>query len=156
MSADHFRRVQRSVIVLLPLLFVQYLLGMLVNFANPPSLPAFSLSDSSAFNAALGTVGLLAQTHAVLGFLIWLVGLVNLVLSLRSGVRRVQVFGFLAFLSLTLAGLGGTFFVASGFNNDDYSSMMAGNFLFSYSFLFLELYFLKGSQHPEPAPSPSR
>ena len=153
MSTSQISRLRTFVIVLLGLLFVQYILGMLVNFADPASLPAFSLSDSNAFNAALQAVGWLAEIHSVLGFLVWLLAVVNLVLSLRSPLRRVQVFAALALLSVTLAGVGGTLFVASGFNNDDFSSTMAGNFLFSYTFLFLELYFLRGIGQPQPAAS---
>jgi len=50
MSANPLKALRISVIALLVLLFVQYEFGMAVNIANPPSLPAFSISDSNAFN----------------------------------------------------------------------------------------------------------
>ncbi len=144
MSANRSKVTRIFVIALLALLFVQYEFGMAVNISNPPSLAAFSLSDGNAFNAALNAAGGLAMPHAILGFLIWLVALVILAFSLRSGVRGAQIFGALAFLAITLAGIGGTLFVSSGFNNDTASQGMAAGFAFSYSFAFLELYFLKG------------
>ncbi len=144
MLANRLRLLRIFAIVLLILLAVQYEFGMAVNISNPPSLPTFSLSDGDAMNAALTAAGGLAQPHAILGFLIWLIALVNLVLTLRSGVRRVQVFAALTLLGVTLAGITGTLFVASGFNNDGASQGMATNFVLAYSFAFLELYFLKG------------
>ncbi len=145
MSTNQARVLRIYVMILLALLFVQYEFGMAVNISNPPSLPSFSIGDGNAFNAALNAAGGLAQPHAILGFLIWLIAVVNLVLSLRTRVRGVQVFGLLTFLGITVAGIGGTLFVSSGFNNDTASHAMAANFIFSYSFAFLELYFLKGN-----------
>lgn len=144
MSAKALKTLRISVMVLLALLFVQYEFGMAVNIANPPPLAAFSISDNNAFNSALNTAGGLAQPHAVLGFLVWLVSLVILVLSLRTGIRSVQVFAALTLLTITAAGVGGTLFVASGFTSDQASAAMAGTFILAYSFAFLELYFLKG------------
>lgn len=145
MSASQLKRLRVLVMILLALLFVQYAFGLEVSFANPPSLPAFSLSDGNAFNAALNAVGTIAQVHAILGFFVWLVALLNLVLSLRAPIRSVPLFGTLTFVGITLAGVGGTLFVASGFNNDGASRAMAGLFLLSYTFAFLQLYFLRGS-----------
>ncbi len=143
MSTNQLNRLRLFVIFLLALLFLQYAFGLEVSFANPPSLSAFSLADGNAFNAALNSVGTVAQVHAILGFFIWLVALLNLVLALRAAVRSVQVFGTLTFVGITLAGIGGTLFVASGFNDDGASRAMAGLFLLSYTFAFLQLYFLK-------------
>ncbi len=143
MSANQLQVSRIFVILLLVLLAFQYEFGMAVNISNPPSLPAFSLSDGDAMNAALNAAGGLALAHAILGFLIWLIALGNLALSRRSGLRRVQVFAALTLLCVSLAGISGTLFVASGFNNDGYSHGMATNFILAYSFVFLDLYFLK-------------
>ncbi len=145
MTARQLRVLRIFVMVLLALLFVQYDLGILVNIANPPSLPAFPFTDGNAFNAALQAAGGPAVVHATLGFFIWVLALVVLVLSLRTRARSVQLFGVLTFAAVTVAGVGGTMFVASGFNNDDASRAMAGTFILSYSFAFLELYFLRGA-----------
>lgn len=153
MSANPFKKLRISVVVLLVLLFVQYEFGIAINIANPPTLPAFSFSDNSAFNNALNTAGGLAQPHAILGFLVWLVSLVILVLSLRTGIRSVQIFGSLMLLSITVAGMGGSFFVQSGFTNDQASHTMAASFILAYSFAFLELYFLKGHLAPDRSTS---
>jgi hypothetical protein len=133
------------VIVLLALLGLQYEFGMAVNIANPPSLPAFGLSLNAVSNA-LHQAGVVAVIHASLG--IWLVvfSVINLILSLRSGLRSVQVFGSLAFLATLLAAITGLLFTLSGFQNDGDSHGMATNFLLSFTFYFLELSFLKPIQ----------
>jgi hypothetical protein len=69
--------------------------------------------------------------------------LVSLILSLRSGVGSVQIFGSLAFLTVLLAAIMGQLFVQAGFQNDNYTHGMASNFILSLVFYFLELYFLK-------------
>ncbi len=150
MSVNQLRVLRIFIVVLLALLFVQYDFGMLVNLSNPPSLAAFRVGDSNAFNAALNAAGGLARPHAILGFLIWITALVNAVLALRTRVRAAQALGLLAFLAVTLAGIGGALFISSGFYNDNASKVMAGNFIFSYSFIFLELFFLKGPQGSNP------
>lgn len=153
MSVNQLKVLRASLIVLLVLLFVQYEFGMSVNISDPPALPAFSLSNSDAFNVALNTAGGLAQPHAILGFLVWLLALAILVLSLRTGIRSVQIFSALTLLSVTVAGVGGTFFVQSGFTNDRASHTMAAFFILAYSFAFLELYFLRGDPQPESTTS---
>jgi hypothetical protein len=57
--------------------------------------------------------------------------------------RSVQVFGSLAFLTILLAAITGLLYTMSGFQNDGDSHGMATNFLLSFTFYFLELYFLK-------------
>ncbi len=133
--------------VLLAFLVVQYELGMAVNIANPPHLAPFGLSFGQ-FNTALMTAGLPAELHAIWGSLLGILAIVNLVLALRSGVRSVQVFGGLTFLTVLVAGILGQMFVQSGFQNDGYSHGMATNFILSFIFCFLELYFLKPSARP--------
>ena len=131
--------------VILALLALQFELGMVVNVSKQPSLPPFGFS-LSAFSDALNQVGDVAVVHASLG--VWLVifTLAGLIFALRSGVRSVQVFGSLAFLATCLAATTGLLYVLSGFQNDGLSEGMATNFLLSFTFNFLELYFLKPVQ----------
>jgi hypothetical protein len=130
------------VIVLLALLGLQYEFGMAVNIANPPSLPPFGLSLTGVSNA-LNQVGVVAVIHASLGSGLVIFSLINLVLSLRSSLRSVQVFGSLAFLTILLAAITGLLYTMSGFQNNGDTHGMATNFLLSFTFYFLELYFLK-------------
>jgi hypothetical protein len=146
MSAKRLLVLRILVIVLLVLLAFQFELGMAVNIANPPSIApiAFSFSGlSTGVNDALNRAGGAAQFHAGLGSLLVLLSVVNLVLSLRSGARGAQIFGVLAFLTTSLAATTGLLFVLSGFQNDGDSHGMATNFILSFAFYFLELYFLK-------------
>ncbi len=131
-------------IVLLALLVIQYELGMAVNISNPPQIPPVSLAPSQ-FNAALGKAGTVAMIHASVGILVGLIAILNLILALRSHIRSVQVFGSLTFLAVLIAGIMGLSFVRSGFQNDGFSHGMATNFILSFIFSFLELYFLKPS-----------
>ena len=64
-------------------------------------------------------------------------------LSLRSGLRSLQAFGSLAFLTILLADLTGLLYTLSGFQNNGDTHGMATNFLLSFTFYFLELYILK-------------
>ena len=142
MAAKRYQGLRVMVIVLLALLGLQYEFGMAVNIGNPPSLPPFGLSLNAVSNA-LHQAGVVAVLHASLG--VWLVifSVINLIFSLRTGLRSLQIFGSLAFLTTLLAAITGLLFTLSGFQNDGDSHGMATNFLLSFTFYFLELYFLK-------------
>ena len=142
MAAKRYQGLRVMVIVLLTLLGLQYELGMAVNIGNPPNLSPFGLSLNAVSNA-LHQAGLVAVLHASLG--VWLVifSVINLIFSLRTGLRSLQIFGSLAFVATCLAATTGVLFVMSGFMNDGFSHGMATNFLLSYTFYFLTLYFLK-------------
>jgi len=146
MLTKHSAVLRITVITMLALLGLQYEFGMAVAIANPPSLPPIGFSLAGASNA-LQQAGVVAVIHASLGSGLVIFSLINLVLSLRSGLRSVQVFGSLAFLTVLLAALTGLLFTLSGFQNDGDTHGMATNFLLSFTFYFLELYFLK----PVPA-----
>ena len=136
-------RVLRSmVIMLLALLGLQYEFGMAVNLANPPSLAPIGFS-MHALAGALQQAGVASVIHASLGSGLVIFSLIALILSLRSGFHSVQVFGSLAFLTILLAAITGLLFTLSGFQNNGDTHGMATNFLLSFTFYFLELYFLK-------------
>ena len=142
MAAKRFQDLRIMVIVLLALLGLQYEFGMAVAITNPPSLPQFGLSLNSVTNA-LQQAGVVAGIHASLGSGLVIFSLIALIFSLRCGLRSVQVFGSLAFLTTLLAAITGLLFTLSGFQNDGDSHGMATNFLLAFTFYFLELYFLK-------------
>ena len=133
------------VMILLALLGLQYEFGMAVNLATQPSLPAFGFSLNGVISA-LNQVGAVAVIHASLGSGLVIISIISLILSLRSGLRSVQVFGSLAFLTILLAAITGLLYTMSGFQNNGDSHGMATNFLLSFTFYFLELYFLKPTQ----------
>jgi hypothetical protein len=134
------------VMTTLALLAIQFELGMAVTMSDPPTVApiGFSLNGISiGVNEALNQAGGAAPFHAGLGSILLIISVVSLIQSLRSGIRSVQVFGVLAFIANFLAATTGLLFVMSGFQNDGFSHGMATNFLLSFSFYFLELYFLK-------------
>ena len=142
MSTKYLLVLRAMVIVMLVLLALQYEFGMAVNIANPLSIPPFSLSVHG-LSDALHQAGGVAVFHASLGGGLVIFSVISLIFCLRSGVRGVQVFGTLAFLATSLAAATGLLFVLSGFQNDGDTHGMATNFLLSFTFCFLELYFLK-------------
>ena len=117
---------------------------MAINLSDPPNIPPISFSLHNVLGA-LNQVGSIALVHALLGTVLTVLALVTLVLALASKIRSVQVFGVLGFLSMTLAATSGVLFVLSGYQNDHYSHGMATNFILTFVFYFLELYFLKPS-----------
>ena len=149
MSAKRLLVLRFLVVAILVLLAFQFELGMAVTMSDPPAIPPFGFSQSEFMNA-MQRAGGVALIHADLGAFLVVFSVVNLILSLRApfgdlpaGLRGVQVFGGLAFLATLLAGITGQLFAMSGFQNDGYSQGMATNFLLSFAFYFLELYFLK-------------
>jgi hypothetical protein len=142
MAAKRLTGLRIMVIVILALLGLQYEFGMAVNLATQPSLAPFGFS-LTAVTGALNQIGAVAVIHASLGSALVIIALINLILSLRSGLRSLQVFGSLAFLTILLAAITGLLYTLSGFQNNGDTHGMATNFLLSFTFYFLELYFMK-------------
>jgi len=130
------------VMIILALLAFQFELGMAVDVAKQPTLPTFGFSLGRVSDA-LNQIGAVAVIHASLGVGLMLISIVSLILAVRSGVRSVQVFGSLAFVATCLALTTGLLYTLSGFQNDGLSEGMATNFLLTFTFNFLEMYFLK-------------
>jgi uncharacterized membrane protein len=72
-----------------------------------------------------------------------MISVLNLILALRTKIRKVQIFGVLSFLTLLIAAGGGLIFVLSGFQNDNASHAMATNFLLSFIFSFIVFYYAR-------------
>jgi hypothetical protein len=142
MTIKQLKGLRIMVIIMLALLGLQYEFGMAVNIASPASLPPIGFSLNGVSNA-LQQAGVVAVIHASLGSGLVLFSILNLIYSLRSGLRSLQVFGSLAFLTTLLAAVTGLLFTLSGFQNNGDTHGMATNFLLSFTFYFLELYFLK-------------
>jgi hypothetical protein len=130
------------VMITLALLAFQFEMGMAVNVAKQPTLPPFGFSLGRVSDA-LTQIGVVAVIHASLGVGLVLISIVSLILAMRSGIRSVQVFGSLAFVATCLALTTGLLYTLSGFQNDGLSEGMATNFLLTFTFNFLEMYFLK-------------
>jgi hypothetical protein len=142
MSTKRLAVIRVMVIVILVLLALQFEFGMAVNLSTLPDNPAIGFSLNGV-NASLHQAGVVTVIHASLGSLLVLFSILSLIFSLRTGIRSVQVFASLAFISTFLAAFTGVLFVLSGYKNDGVSHGMATNFLLSYTFFFIELYFLK-------------
>lgn len=144
MVAAQLKRLRVLVITLLVLLVIQFEFGMAVNLSDLPSISPFNFSLPIVLST-LNQMGFVAMVHAVLGTVLTILSLISMVMALKSRIRSVQVFGMLGFLTMFLAATMGLFFVLSGFQSDNYSHGMATNFILTFGFYFLELYFLKSS-----------
>jgi hypothetical protein len=142
MATNRLQGLKVMVIIMLILLGLQYEFGMAVNLATQPSLAPFGFSMNGVIHA-LNQIGAVAVIHASLGSALVVIALISLIISLRSGLRSLQVFGSLAFLTILLAAVTGLLYTLSGFQNNGDTHGMATNFLLSFTFYFLELYFLK-------------
>jgi hypothetical protein len=149
MSPNRIKVLQVAVITVLVLLTIQYEFGMAANLSNLPSLSPFGFSFSKLVSA-LNQAGFVTVIHAALGTVLTILALITLVLALVSKIRSVKVFGALAFLSMALAETCGVLFVLSGFQNNNYSHGMATNFILTFGFYFIELYFLKPAPRQKP------
>ena len=130
------------VMTMLALLILQYEFGIVVTLADPAAIAPFGLSLAK-LSTALNGAGVAAVIHAGLGTFLAIFAVAGLVLSLRSGIGAVQVFGVLAFITVVLAVVNGILFVLSGYQNDGVSHGMASMFILTYTFYFLEFYYLK-------------
>jgi len=142
MSSKALKHLRIMTVVMIVSLFLQYELGIATSMAVSASIAPFSFSIT-AFRSALETVGAVALLHAGFGGWLLIISVTNLVFALKTKVRKVQVFGILGFLSIVIAAGGGLFFVLSGFQNDNASHTMATNFLLSFTFSFIELYYAR-------------
>jgi hypothetical protein len=143
MKSNQFKSLRVMVVITLILLTIQYELGMDISLSpNLPELSPFGFSLMK-ISDALHLAGPVALVHAVLGSLLALLSILTLILSLRSKIGSVQIFGSLGFLTMLVAMTGGILFTLSGFQEDHYSLAMASNFILTFIFNSLELYFLK-------------
>ncbi len=143
MKSNQFKSLRMMVMITLILLTLQYEFGMAINLSpNLPELAPFGFSLTK-ISDALHLAGPMALVHAGLGSLLTILSILTLFLSLRSKIRSVQIFGSLSFLTMLVAIIGGILFTLSGFQEDHYSMTMASNFILTFIFNFLELYFLK-------------
>ncbi len=91
------------VVILLVLLAVQYELGMAANLSpDLPSLSPFGFSLGRVL-VALQQAGTTALAHGLMGSFLWLLSVLTLILSLATRQRRLQIFGGLGFVFVSLA-----------------------------------------------------
>lgn len=149
MKSNQLKSLRVMVVTTLILLTIQYELGMDINLSpNLPELRPFGFSLMK-ISDALHLAGPVALAHAGLGSFLTLMSILTLILSLRSKIKSVQIFGSLGFLTILLALTSGVLFTVSGFQEDPYSLMMASNFMLTFIFYFLELFFLKPNSKAE-------
>jgi len=142
MASNRSKFLRGLIISMLVLLVTQFELGMAVNIAGPATIPTFGFSLTKILKV-LDQAGGVSLPHAILGTLLVVFSVIILVPTLRTKARSVQITGLLAFVTMVLAASMGVVFTLSGFQNDNYSHGMASPFILTFSFYFLELYFLK-------------
>ncbi len=129
------RRKTLQILVILIMILLALLLLFGLAF-NTKGLTGAALSD-------LGHTGPAPFFHMGIGLLVGLGALINMILSLRSGERRVQVFGTLAFASILIAGSLGLVFISSGFRDTALLLGLVPLFVLAVVSYILELVFLR-------------
>lgn len=123
------------ILVILNLVLMLVLLLFGVSAESPSGTAASALS-------LLQPSGAILIAHMLIGLVLGAVSLANLFFSLRSGLRRIQLSGLFAFLSILTAGIGGIFFVLSNFRNTAILFALFPLFISAVVFYILEYVFL--------------
>ena len=89
------------------------------------------------------TTGFFLIWHAFEGLAIFALSLVVLAFSIKAKPKSVRICAILGLVYVVVAGVGGLFFVLSGFTNNGNSAQMGGGFIGAYAFYFMELYYAK-------------
>jgi hypothetical protein len=99
-------------------------------------------SVNGIFNGVV-TTGFFLVWHAFEGIAIFGLSLVVLAFSIKAKPKSVRICAILGLVYVVVAGVGGLFFVLSGFTNNGNSAQMGGSFIGAYAFYFMELYYAK-------------
>lgn len=115
--------------IVMGLLAFQFLTGVGLNLfvAFPDGQPS-SLSDAFAAMA----IGALPAVHLIVGFALQVLSVVILALFLDSSESKLTILAAVGLASVTAAGLSGTAFIYSGFQEDVYSYFMAVGFVAAF------------------------
>ncbi len=143
-EAKSWRPLRLSIAATLILLTLQLWTGDFVNVfvTTSPAAPAPAQSIGGFFQAVVSG-GLFMIWHGMEGFLILLSAIGVLVVSLRYRRRSVKVSAALGLLTVVVAGVGGYFFVLSGFTAAGSTMQMGGSAIGAYAFYFIALYYTK-------------
>ena len=141
-----------SIIILIfiefSLLIIQFILGMWMNlFAVYPNIHSSSYGTFSGMRGMFSVMQAMfsvpeLMVHMMMGVLILFISLIILILTIVRGNPALIILGFIAFVSIAVAGIGGMEFVLSGFSNNVFSFMMSLGFLFTVVSYALSLYFI--------------
>lgn len=137
-----WRPLRLSIVATLILLTLQGWTGDFVNVFVTTSPSTVQQSIGGFFSAVFGQGAFLAW-HALEGILIILAAVGVLVVSLRYSRRNVKIGALLGLLTVLSAGLGGYYFVLSGFSGGGNTMQMGGSFLGAYAFYFITLWYTK-------------
>jgi len=89
---------------------------------------------------AFAATGPWLEIHWLNGIVIFALAITGLSFSFRGTSRRTRAAALLGFLSVSIAGLSGLLFIASGFANNGYSYIMAIAFVSTFVVYFDLLY----------------
>lgn len=132
---------QKTSVLVLLLLALEFLLGIYTNLYV--SLPKHSSNSGSFFAmsnmmSSRGSLSPLFMIHMMIGPMIIGIGLVALVLALKSKNQTEILFTIIGLFSLVIAGWSGLVFFM-GSRQNSYSFIMASGFLISFMTYFSQL-----------------
>jgi hypothetical protein len=137
-----WRPLRLSIVATLILLGLQGWTGDFVNLFVTTSSSTVQQSVGGFFQGVVDG-GPFIVWHVVEGFLVLLSALGVLVVSLRYNKRSVKLGAVFGLLAVIAAGLGGYFFVLSGFSQGGNSMQMGGSYIIAFALYFITLYYTK-------------
>jgi len=141
METRSWRPFRLSLAAMILLLTIQAWTGDFVNvFVTTASNSGYS---AVAFVQGFASQGPFLIWHALEGIAVFAAAIVVFDISLRYHRRSVKVGAGLGLLLIAIAGIGGYFFVLSGFSNGSNSMQMGGAFIPCYAMYFITLYYTK-------------
>lgn len=138
-----WRPLRLSIVATVILLGIQGWTGDFVN-VFVTTTPATNVNQSlGGFFQAVVNGGDFLIWHGMEGFLILLSAVGVFVVSLRYHRRSVKIGAILGLITVVISGLGGYFFVLSGFTNGGNSMQMGGTFEVAFAIYLVTLYYTK-------------
>jgi hypothetical protein len=137
-----WRNLRIIIVATLIALTVQGWTGDVTNLFSMFPSGSVEQSLNGIFNGVV-TTGFFLPWHTFEGIAIFGLSLVVLALSIKAKPKSIRICAILGLVYVVVAGVGGLFFVLSGFTNNGNSAQMGGGFIGAYAFYFMELYYAK-------------
>jgi hypothetical protein len=138
----NWRNLRIIIVATLIALTVQGWTGDATNLFSTFPSGTIEQSLNGIFNGIVAT-GFFLVWHAFEGIAVFALSLIVLAFSIKAKPKSVRICAILGLVYVVVAGVGGLFFVLSGFANNGNSAQMGGGFIGAYAFYFMELYYAK-------------
>lgn len=130
---------QKLSVMLLIILFLQFILGIYTNLYIPVSTKVGGIAFNMGYMmGSIGNYGPIFMLHMMLGPILVIFSLITFILAIVSKTKAEIIFSSLGLISIDIAGFAGMTFFMGGANNI-YSFIMALGFIVAFSAYFSNL-----------------